>query len=73
MGRARIVDVIMPGMRLGAPSTHEASPNDSPWYTGGFAFVLANVEPLPFVRYKGSLGFFDVSDELLRLHGARGC
>ena len=34
----------------------------SPWYMGNVGFVLANARPLPFVPYKGSLGFFEVPD-----------
>jgi len=33
-----------------------------PWQLG---FVLANVEPLPFVPFKGALGFFDVDEAVL--------
>lgn len=31
----------------------------SPWFMGPFGFVLANVEPVPFIYVKGALGFFD--------------
>lgn len=37
-------------------------PSASPWYMGGFAFVLRDPQPLPFRPYKGQLGFFDVPD-----------
>lgn len=37
----------------------------SPWFFGRFGFVLANPKPLPFVPFKGSLGFFDVPDALV--------
>lgn len=42
------------------------------WWMGGFALVLTDVEPLPFIPWKGSLGFFDVPDDVLRssLHAA---
>jgi hypothetical protein len=65
VGRARIVDVIV------GPS-HPARPMASalalggPWYAGGFALVLADVEALPFVPWRGSLGFFDVPDAVVR-------
>ena len=39
--------------------------HDSPWFAGKFGFVMANATPLPFLPYKGQLGFFDVPDELL--------
>lgn len=64
VGRARIVDIIRPGMQAGAPSTWQQSPNDSPWYAGCFALVLADVETLPFRPCRGSLGLFDVPDEM---------
>jgi ASCH domain len=33
---------------------------DSPWFMGSHGFVLRNPQPMPFVPYKGRLGFFDV-------------
>jgi len=33
------------------------------WHTGGFALVLADVEPLPFVPWRGALGLFEVPDD----------
>lgn len=38
----------------------------SPWFIGGCGFVLRDPRPLPFVPYKGRLGFFEVGDDLLR-------
>lgn len=32
----------------------------SPWFMGDYGFVLRDPRPLPFVPYKGALGFFDV-------------
>jgi hypothetical protein len=32
----------------------------SPWFQGPYGFVLCNPKPLPFVPFKGQLGFFDV-------------
>lgn len=37
----------------------------SPWFFGDFGFVLRDPKPLPFVPFKGKLGFFDVPDEIL--------
>lgn len=34
--------------------------SDSPWYMGEKGFLLRAPKPLPFVRMKGRLGFFDV-------------
>jgi hypothetical protein len=52
VGRARIVDCI------GAST--------DPWFMGRYGFVLADVEPIPFIPYKGALGLFDVPDEVVR-------
>lgn len=38
----------------------------SPWFFGPWGFVLRDPRPLPFVPLRGQLGFFDVSDEVLR-------
>jgi len=32
----------------------------SPWFTGANGFVLRDQKPLPFVPFKGQLGFFEV-------------
>lgn len=32
----------------------------SPWFMGEHGFLLADVKPLPFMPWKGSLGFFEV-------------
>lgn len=40
------------------------------WYTGPFAFELANVKPLPFTPCKGMLGFFQVDTSALGLDAA---
>lgn len=70
VGRANIVGVVLPGgystgrvypSARAAHMRHELA--DSPWYTGGFALVLADVEPLPFVSWKGELGLFEVPDD----------
>lgn len=48
---------------LGAP------PSDArdflAWHAGGYGLVLADVRPLPFVPFKGALGFFDVPVHLV--------
>ena len=38
--------------------------SDSPWFFGRFGFVLRDPKPLPFVPWKGQLGFFDVPDHI---------
>lgn len=39
--------------------------SDSPWFNGQVGFVLRDAVPLPFVEFKGMLGFFDVPDGVL--------
>jgi len=34
--------------------------SESRWFVGDFGFVLRNPKPLPFVPWKGRLGFFNV-------------
>lgn len=36
--------------------------SDSPWYMGEKGFLLRDPKPLPFVRLKGRLGFFEVTE-----------
>jgi hypothetical protein len=52
VGQTRLVDCV--------------TDHDSPWFAGKFGFVLHDAKPLPFLPYKGQLGFFDVPDELLK-------
>jgi hypothetical protein len=40
--------------------------HDSLWFAGKFGFVMQNPAPLPFLPYKGQLGFSDVPDELVK-------
>jgi len=42
--------------------TRESS---DPWFCGPLGIVLADVRPLPFVPFKGALGFFEVPDNLV--------
>jgi hypothetical protein len=37
----------------------------SPWFFGGFGFVLRDPKPLPFIPWKGQLGFFEIPDSAL--------
>lgn len=37
----------------------------SPWFVGGYGFVLRDPQPVPFTPWKGQLGFFDVPDAAL--------
>ena len=36
-----------------------------PWFCGPLGLVFSHVRPLPFIPFKGALGFFDVPDDLL--------
>lgn len=38
--------------------------SDSPWFMGEFGFMLANPRPIPIIRCKGRLGFFDLAPEI---------
>lgn len=33
--------------------------HDSPWFVGDYGYILANGRPLPFLPWRGVLGFFD--------------
>ena len=39
---------------------------DSVWFGGPYGFVIRNARPLPFVPFKGMLGFFNVPDDLVK-------
>lgn len=39
--------------------------SESPWFFGPQGFLLRDAKPLPFVPFKGMLGFFDVPDGVL--------
>ena len=38
------------------------SDSTSPWFMGRFGFVLRDPRPMPFMPYKGQLGFFKVPE-----------
>ena len=79
VGRAEIVDVVRPSvLPRGVPAEQafeewvNVGNSSLPvqerraqrrWWFGGFALVLDKVEPLPFVRWKGALGLFEVPDD----------
>ena len=52
VGRARVADVVREYR--------------SRWFNGPIGLVLADVQPLPFIPFKGALGFFDVPDNIAR-------
>jgi hypothetical protein len=41
--------------------------SESKWFFGRYGFVLRNAKPLPFIPYKGQLGFFVVPDSIAEL------
>lgn len=57
---ARLIDVLEPARNTDAWSV-----------PGQFGLVLADVEPIPFVPFRGSLGFFDVPDDIVAHAGVR--
>jgi hypothetical protein len=42
-----------------------AAARASPWFFGRFGLVLTEVRKVPFVKVKGTLGFFDVPEVVL--------
>lgn len=62
VGRARIVDVILPAVgRFGTCNCALHPEVDGRWHMHDqYGFVLEDVEPLPFMPCKGSLGLFNV-------------
>lgn len=67
VGRCRVVGTVASECDFDRYENGDgAAPNQSRWWFGGFALVLADVErlasPIPF---KGALGFFEVPDGLL--------
>jgi hypothetical protein len=39
--------------------------SESEWFFGNWGFVLRDARPMPFIAYKGRLGFFDVPDDII--------
>ncbi|MCC5809903.1 MAG: ASCH domain-containing protein [Ectothiorhodospiraceae bacterium] len=39
--------------------------SSSRWFTGRCGFVLRDPQPVPFIPWKGQLGFFEVPDSVL--------
>jgi len=67
VGRARLVGVLPPCTPKGAEPTLFAQECAHPWHMPEqYGFRLEGIEPLPFVPYAGSLGFFDVPEAVLR-------
>lgn len=63
-GKAKIVGVIPPG-DVRAGDLAMLADVDPRWWMGEqYGFLLANVEQLPFVPWKGELGLFNIDDAL---------
>jgi ASCH domain len=68
VGRARIVNVCLPRNPSDEMGFDDGYPGlvDGRWHMRDqYGFILADVEALPFVPYKGALGLFDVPDDLV--------
>jgi hypothetical protein len=65
VGRARIVEVIPPhcAESLARASARAFGADPRWWMRDCFGYVLADVEPLPFVPWPGALGIFHVPDD----------
>jgi hypothetical protein len=64
VGRARIDGVIRNATDFAAYESNVVDAHAQRfWWFGGFALVLADVEPLPFVPWTGALGIFNVPDD----------
>lgn len=44
--------------------------SDSPWFVGRYGFMLSDPQPMPFVPWRGQLGFFDVPAQALATQAA---
>lgn len=67
VGRARIMDVLLPAVgRIGPCGCAHRLDVDARWHMHDqYGFVLADVEALPFVPWKGALGLFDIPDDYM--------
>lgn len=55
------------GGRATTATVRAMTPAEERWWMGGFALVLDDVRPTPFVPCVGHLGFFAVPDNVARL------
>lgn len=67
MAQVPVPDMSAGDFRMGgfvgiADMTDCVERHPSPWFFGPYGFVLANIRPLPFMPYKGRLGFFDFDE-----------
>lgn len=57
-------DFYMGGITGRAEITGCVEDSPSPWFFGRYGFTISNAEPLPFMPYKGKLGFFNANYEV---------
>lgn len=60
VGVATLVDCVA------KDDAHLGSAYTSPWFVGPHGYLLKDARPLPFVPFRGQLGFFDVPDDLVQ-------
>ena len=70
--KGRIITSLDAGPRGGIVGTVEivrcVVSSKSPWFFGPYGFVLRDPKPLPFIPWRGQLGFFDVPKDELPLN-----
>lgn len=60
------LDDLPKGGIVGEATLHDCVTEcDSPWFVGEHGFLLRDARPLPFVPFRGRLGFFNVKTEVL--------
>jgi hypothetical protein len=66
VGRARIVGTVRSERDVAAYEANvKGAADQRKWWQGGFALVLEDVEPMPFVPWSGALGLFEVDEQKL--------
>lgn len=60
---ARIIDVIAPMDEARAGALGMSGIDMRWWMPEQYGFIVADVEPLPFVPWKGALGLFKVPED----------
>lgn len=74
VGVCRVESVIPPSARSWSAQAkvfdewvcQGGDPKQKRWWMGGFALVLKDVRPLPFLPWKGALGLFEVPDNVVK-------
>jgi len=66
VGVAEMIGIIEGGNITTFRDARVTVAQSSQWFFGPYGLVLADARALPFVQFKGALGFFNVPDELVR-------